>query len=187
MLVVIGVHRNMQYRVANFNDIRDLAKLHAESWRDSYRGIFPDDFLDNEVWDEREKSWGSRLSSPKHNQRVLIATDNDEICGFVCAFGNESPKWGTFIDNLHVSKTAQGKGVGKQLMYLIAEWADQLFDHKGVYLEVLEGNLNARSFYHRIGAKHQETNLWQPPGSNETVNDLLYVWESNLPLLQINN
>jgi len=177
----------MQYRIANINDLENLAKLHAESWRNSYRGIFSDEFLDNEVWNERRNSWANRFSSPKDNQRVLIATDNNKICGFICAFGNENSKWGTFIDNLHVSKTAQGKGVGKQLMHLIARWADESFDNKGVYLEVLEDNLNARRFYHRIGAKHQETNLWQPPGSNEKVNDLLYVWESNLSLLQINN
>jgi ribosomal protein S18 acetylase RimI-like enzyme len=186
-LVVIGVYEYMQYRVANINDLENLAKLHAESWRKTYRGIFSDEFLDNDVWEERKSSWASRLSSPKNNQHVLIATDKNEICGFICAFGNESSKWGTFIDNLHVSKSVQGKGIGKQLMYLIAQWADELFEHKGVYLEVLEDNLNARSFYDRIGAKHQETNLWQPPGSNEKVNDLLYIWESNLPLLQINN
>ncbi|WP_028024144.1 GNAT family N-acetyltransferase [Enterovibrio calviensis] len=177
----------MQYRVAKINDLESLAKLHAESWRESYRGIFPDDFLDNDVWEERKNSWAKRLASPKSNQYVLLAIENNEVCGFICAFGNESSKWGTFIDNLHVAKSTKGKGVGKQLLHLTAKWADEAFEHKGVYLEVLEDNSAARGFYHRLGAKHQETNLWQPPGGNETVNDLLYVWESNLPLLRINN
>lgn len=175
----------MHYRMATLDDLDDLSRLRAESWRETYRGIFSDHFLDNEVWSEREIVWANRLSSPKPNQRVLVATDKNIICGFICAFGQESPNWGTFIDNLHVAKRAQGKGVGKQLMYLIARWSDENFDHKGVYLEVLEDNLNARNFYHRIGAKHQETNLWQPPGSNKKVNDLLYVWKSNQPLLQM--
>ena len=177
----------MHYRVADFNDLEGLAKLHAESWRESYRGIFPNNFLDNDVWIERKESWTNRLSSPKKNQYVLVAIDNKEICGFICAFGNESSQWGTFIDNLHVSKSAQGKGIGKQLMFLTAKWADENFQHKGVYLEVLEDNSSARSFYHRLGAKHQETNLWQPPGSNDKVNDMLYVWENNIPLLSVNN
>ncbi len=177
----------MHYRVANINDLEGLAGLHAKSWRESYRGIFPDDFLDHDVWEDRKRTWSRRLSSPKKNQHVIIAMDNKDICGFVCAFGNESLQWGTFVDNLHVSTSAQGKGVGKQLMYLIAQWANELFDHKGLYLEVLEDNLSARGFYHGIGAKHQETNLWQPPGSSEQVNELLYVWETNQALLQLNN
>jgi len=177
----------MQYRVATINDLDRLANLHAESWRDSYRGIFADEFLDNDVWQERESAWACRLNSPKPNQRILIATANSEIYGFICAFGNESSKWGTFVDNLHVSKTAQGNGIGRQLMHLIAKWADELFDHKGIYLEVLEDNRKARRFYLEMGAKHQETNLWRPPGSHLDVNDLLYVWESNQSLLQINN
>jgi ribosomal protein S18 acetylase RimI-like enzyme len=175
----------MNYRIANINDLESLALLHAESWRDSYRGIFSDEFLDHNVWKDRKIFWANRLSSPKHNQYVLVATQNNEIWGFICAFGNESAKWGTFIDNFHVTKTAQGKGIGKQLMRLIAKWIDQSFEHKSLYLEVLEDNLNARHFYHKLGAKHQETNLWQPPGSNKKVNDLLYVWESKSALLNI--
>jgi GNAT superfamily N-acetyltransferase len=177
----------MLYRIANIDDLEALARLHAESWRNSYRGIFSDGFLDNEVWTDRKQSWTNRLSSPKFNQHVLVAIDNNEICGFICAFGDENIQWGTLIDNLHVLKIAQGRGIGKQLMYLIAQWADEAFEHKGMYLEVLEDNLNARHFYHRIGAKHQETNLWQPPGSNTKVNELLYVWESNHMLLNLTN
>ena len=45
-LVVTGVH--MHYRVANINDLDNLAKLHSDSWRESYRGIFTDEFLDND-------------------------------------------------------------------------------------------------------------------------------------------
>ena len=177
----------MKYRVANINDLDRLAQLHAESWRASYRGIFPDKYLDNDVWDERKKYWANRLCSPKHNQCVFIAINNNEIVGFICAFGNESDKWGTFIDNLHVATTTQGKGIGKQLMYLVAQWADDSFDNKGVYLEVLEDNLKARKFYHSIGARHQETNLWQPPGGNKSVNDLLYVWDNTQSLFKIND
>ena len=177
----------MLYRIANINDLEELASLHAESWRNSYRGIFSDNFLDNDVWNDRKQAWVSRLSSPKRNQHILVAIDDNEMCGFICAFGDESIKWGTFIDNLHVAKIAQDKGVGKQLMYLTAQWADETFEHKGMYLEVLEDNLNARHFYHRLGAKHQETNLWQPPGSDTEVNELLYVWESNHVLLKLND
>jgi ribosomal protein S18 acetylase RimI-like enzyme len=177
----------MHYRVASINDLDNLAKLHSDSWRESYRGIFTDEFLDNDVLEERKGYWNDRLLSPKKNQFVMIYLDDNEIAGFICAFGEESSKWGTFVENLHVSKSSQGRGIGKHLMYLAAKWADEMFEHKGIYLEVLEDNLNARDFYHRIGAKHQETNLWQPPGSNNMVNDLLYVWESNIPLLQINN
>lgn len=175
----------MHYRMANIDDLDALASLHAISWRATYRGIFCDDYLENEVWDERKNYWQKRLSAPSNNQYVLIAIENQQICAFICALGNESEKWGTFIENLHVAKSAQGKGIGKQLIYLVANWADELFHHKGIYLEVLEDNLSARHFYQSIGAKHQETSLWLPPGGDKKVKDLLYIWESNLPLLQL--
>lgn len=177
----------MQYRGADINDLQDLARLHAESWRGSYRGIFTDQFLDNDVWRERDLVWTERLTKPKPNQQVIVAYEGSKLCGFICAFGDESAQWGTFVDNLHVAKATQGKGVGKQLLHIIAQWANTLFEHKGLYLEVLEDNAKARHFYHKLGAKHQETNLWQPPGSDEHINDLLYVWDNHQALLAIND
>ncbi len=176
----------MQYRLAALDDLDNLAELHAQSWRDSYRGIFSDSYLDDEVWDERKTAWTKQLSAPKSNQRVVVATENGQMLGFISAFGDQSAKWGTFIDNLHVAKAAQGRGVGKQLMHLIARWANDCFEHQGIYLEVLEDNLSARNFYQRLGASHQQTNLWLPPGSDVQVNDLIYAWENHRMLLQSN-
>ncbi len=177
----------MQYRLATLDDLDNLAELHAQSWRDSYRGIFSDSYLDDDVWDERKTAWTNQLSAPKSNQRVVIATENGQMLGFISAFGDQSVKWGTFIDNLHVAKAAQGRGVGKQLMHLIARWANDCFEHQGIYLEVLEDNLSARNFYQRLGASHQQTNLWLPPGSDVQVNDLIYAWENHQQLLQVDS
>ncbi|MGF1761717.1 GNAT family N-acetyltransferase [Photobacterium sagamiensis] len=168
----------MKYRIATLKDAEKIADLHARSWRESYRDIFPDSFLDKDVWDDRKACWLARLAKPKYNQHVVVVMDNDIICGFVCAFGNEDPNWGTFIDNLHVSRSYKGKGVGKSLMRMVAKWSMDNFPNEGLYLEVLEDNITARGFYDALGATHQETRLWQPPGSTRKVNDLLYVWKS---------
>jgi len=172
----------MHYRDATIDDINNIAKLHAQSWRDSYRGIFPAHFLDHDVWDERNKVWTERLSSPKNNQRIIVATDNEKICAFICAFGDAHGEWGSYIDNLHVAKPFQDRGIAKQLLLKIALWSQQYYLSPGIYLEVVEDNLNARAFYQSIGAKHQLTKLWSPPGSDTEVNDMVYAWDSNVSL-----
>ncbi len=173
----------MELRVATEHDIPLIAAVHAQSWRDSYRGIFPDEFLEDLVDQDRLIEWQRRIHYPKPNQHVIVATQDNQILGFICLYGNESEQWGCFIDNLHVAKEAQGTGVGKQLMQSAAQWASDTSEHKGLYLEVLEDNFKARKFYLALGAHHQETNLWQPPGANYHVNDLLYVWHDVQSLL----
>jgi len=35
--------------------------------------------------------------------------------------------------------------------------------------------VGAQHFYHRLGARHQEINLWQPPGNGQKrLNDMLF-------------
>lgn len=172
----------MNYRVASPDDAEAIAKLHAQSWVDTYRGMMSDDYLDNEVWTERKSSWAERFTSPAPNQYVAVATEVDnsgaeDIAGFICAFGNHHDRWGTFVDNLHVADDHQSRGIGKAFMLMAAQWSMQTYPDNGMYLEVLEENHGARRFYKRLGATHQETNLWQPPGDGGKVKDMLFVWE----------
>lgn len=169
----------MQYRVAIKQDLEDLAKLHAESWHYAYRGIFTDAYLDNEVWTDRHQYWVDRMKSKNINQHVIVAIEGNRLYGFICAIGGKNEKWGTYIDNLHVSKDAQGKGVGKQLMHLIAKWTDENFQDTGIYLKVLENDIKARNFYQRLGAEHVDTSYAISPGdSGEQVTDLIYSWQT---------
>lgn len=165
----------MRIRIANQFDAESIAILHAESWRNSYRGIFGEKYLDNNVFQDRLDVWRKRFSSPAVNQVVLVAESDQGIDGFVCAFGNEHERWGTFIDNLHVRKNKKRLGIGKRLMIEVALWSLQHYPGSGMYLNVLEPNISARRFYESLGAIHQDSSPWAPPGGGEVM-DLLYVW-----------
>jgi len=175
----------MNIRPAKIEDAKSIALLHAESWRVAYRGIFRDEFLDGDVVQDRNDVWRQRFAAPKDNQIVLVAEESQELSGFVCAFGNEDQKWGTFIDNLHVRKSSNRQGIGTRLMREIAHWSHQHYPGAGLYLSVLEANVAARRFYAALGATNQEARLWEPPGGGEVV-ELHYVWLSLDSLLSTN-
>lgn len=175
----------MNIRPATTEDSASIALLHAESWRSVYRGIFRDEFLDGDVFQERRCVWHSRIAQPKDNQLVLIAEENSELFGFVCAFGNEDKKWGTFIDNLHVHVKQQRQGIGTNLMAEVALWSNQNFPTIGIYLSVLEPNRPAQDFYQFLGATYKESKPWAPPDGGEVI-EFLYAWSSVEPLLPEN-
>ncbi|TQV86377.1 GNAT family N-acetyltransferase [Aliikangiella coralliicola] len=167
----------MNYRNANYNDIDAIAELHAESWREIYRGILSDSFLNKEVLSERRQAWEEILGKPLDNQLVFLVESKSSLCGFICASGAKHPQLGTLIDNLHINRNYKGQGLGTRLLSTVAQWSLKNFPKAGLYLEVLEENHLARSFYESLGATNVSENYWHSP-CNTKVKEFLYAWKS---------
>jgi ribosomal protein S18 acetylase RimI-like enzyme len=147
----------IQIRPAHFEDYNAIAKLHADSWRRTYRGILSDHYLDHEVEQDRLKVWHERLLSPSDNQLILVATTADMLAGFCCVYMDHDPTFGSLIDNLHVTSGMQKSGVGKKLVQEAAKYINDHARHPKTYLWVYESNYNARLAYEKLGGTHFET------------------------------
>jgi hypothetical protein len=89
----------VKFRDAQPSDAEQIALLHADSWRKTYRGMMPDAFLDGDVLSNRQQVWRDRLAYKRAEQFVCLAEDGTKLVGFICAFGNEDADWGSYIDN----------------------------------------------------------------------------------------
>jgi ribosomal protein S18 acetylase RimI-like enzyme len=174
----------VQFREATINDINSIALLHAESWRKHYRGIWSDNFLDNDVYKERMDVWQQRLSKPEQNQYVLLAEKECELCGFACIYSDDDTLFGTLLDNLHVSGKEQGLGIGTQLMKQVAKKINARQQTTNFYLWVLEENYPAREFYERLGGKNYETISMEDPDGGFS-NTCRYIWTNASDLIKI--
>lgn len=141
----------LTYQPATNADLHPIAQLHAQSWQQHYRGILSDHYLDQVVQKDRLKIWAERFEKPSENQHIITAKDNDQLVGFTCLFGGQDPKYGTYLDNLHVHQSYQGKGVGRRLMQLAGQWAEQQYPNQGMHLLVFTANEAAIRFYEKIG------------------------------------
>ena len=139
------------FREAEPKDADRIANLHAQNWQQNYRGSFSDEFLDNEVLDNRLSVWQERFHNPKENQHIVIAEEDGELLGFICAYFGHDAQFGTLLDNLHVSLNIQGKGLGTQLMVSLAKEILKRNKEKGFYLWVLDSNAAAIFFYDKLG------------------------------------
>jgi len=167
----------MQYRIATGKDAEGIAQLHASSWRRTYRGSFPDAFLDGDLLGNRRAVWCERLAHPCDNQFVCIAVDRVQVVGFICVYGAQDPTWGSFVDNLHVAYDHHRKGIGLSLMRSAGLWLVSSYGHCGVYLWVLEVNQVARRFYQKLGAANAGTTHMENPGGS-TAPSCRYIWPS---------
>jgi ribosomal protein S18 acetylase RimI-like enzyme len=169
-------------RIATAEDAEPIARLHAESWRTAYRGILSDDFLDNDVVEDRRALWDVRFANPIPQRGVIVIEDEGGIAGFICVEGLEDARWGSLIDNLHVAPDRKHSGIGRTLMREGSSWLTEHYGEAPVYLWVLEANSNARRFYERLGASNAETVL------NKTADGVInrscrYTWPSSTDLL----
>ena len=172
----------MKYRTATILDAQRIAALHIENWRETYRGSMLDAYLDHDIELERPTHWQQRLSHPPPNMTLFLAEDGAKLCGFVCAFGNHHPKFGTLVENLHSHKSVRGLGVGKRLLGAAADWSLTHYPNAGLYLDVLESNTAAQGFYAALGGVHVEDRPWEPPGGGEVI-EYSYYWADPSRLL----
>ncbi len=165
----------MKIRAAIPSDALHIARLHAENWRTTYRGVLSDTYLDNKAEAEREAIWHERFTRPAPNQYIVVAEEHSEIAGFACVFGADDPQWGTLLDNFHVAQAVRRRGVGALLMGAVASWCLRAHADLGIHLWVLQSNIAAQTFYQRLGARNAESSVWQSPDGG-AVPEFRFVW-----------
>lgn len=173
----------MRYREATKDDAAAIAHLHAESWRITYRGAYPDEYLDGPVRDDRLAVWTKRFSDPPPEQYVVVAEDGVELAGFGCVYGAKDDRWGSYLDNLHTAPARHREGIGTGLIADITQWCCEHHAEHGLYLSVHETNTSARRFYERLGATDRggETVV---SSSGSLVAVRRYAWDALDDLIQ---
>lgn len=108
-------------REAIQTDSDAIAFVHVESWKTTYRGIMPDDVLENLSLVNRQKQWERII---REAQSYTIVAEIDQK---VVAFANGGTPikpvdgYDGELYSLYSLKEVQGKGIGRLLMQAFAK------------------------------------------------------------------
>jgi GNAT superfamily N-acetyltransferase len=146
----------LSIRIANIDDKLEVARVHVRSWQVAYRGLLPDEYLDQLRPENRAARYTFESDDP--NQRsTVVALDEGVICGFA-TFGvsrdSDLPDAGE-IYAIYVDPDQWGAGIGRVLIANARSRLRQL-GHSEAFLWVLRGNDRALRFY--------EIDRWSPDG-----------------------
>lgn len=140
-------------RPARTGDAPGLAAVHTQSWRETYAGLMPDDFLDCLTGDEarqrRVAQWQRTLELG--TETVWVAEHAGKVVGFASVGpARDHPGYAAELMTLYSLRRVQGQGVGRQLLQAAARsaWAGGA---RQLALWVLDRN-PARQWYARQGA-----------------------------------
>ncbi len=86
------------------------------------------------------------------------------MIGFANTFFDEDPTWGALLDNLHVADGHKRRGIASRLLALTAEALTERPERTGLYLWVLEQNVDAQAFYEARGGRYVGRGVVSPPG-----------------------
>lgn len=170
----------LQFRIASPDDAEAVAQLHADSWGRHYRGAYSDAFLDGDVVSDRLAVWTDRLREADPDRCTILA-ENGRLVGFANTNFDADPTWGALLDNLHVADGHKRQGIGSRLLALTAEAVIERPEGTGLYLWVLEQNVDAQAFYEASGGRCVGRRPISPPGgiANRITGSptaLRYVW-----------
>ena len=144
----------MRIREANAQDAEAIARVHVDSWRETYVGIVPDDYLTNLDHEQRERVWLAILSDNCVKEFVYVAeSDTGKIIGF--ASGGPAPRedssYTCELNAIYVLEAFQRKGIGRQLTQAIARRLVQDGFHS-MLVWVLADN-RSKKFYSALGGR----------------------------------
>lgn len=142
-------------RKATEQDRMTLGKIYCLSWREAYKNIVPDEYL-NSLTDERCAPPPNKINS----KDTLVIEDNGTIVG-LARFGEARDKGCENTGELwsiYILPDFWMKGFGQLLFSSVVKELEKSGYIK-FYLWVLKNNLRARRFYEKMGMRN--TNIEQ--------------------------
>ena len=138
----------MKVEKAQIEDARNIVEINIEEWKNTYKDILPDKFLEN-LSEKKEES--IEKCKNKINE-YIVCKINNQVVGFL-RFGKNKKGYNdnyAEIYALYIDKDYRRKGIGKALINFAFE--NLKSNYKYVLISTLVQN-NANLFYKKIGGK----------------------------------
>jgi ribosomal protein S18 acetylase RimI-like enzyme len=144
-------------RYADISDAKTLGEIHSRSWKVTYKGIVPNEILENITIEKRQKYF-EKAQTDGREEDAIIFKDNEAV-GFICigkCRDADKPDIYGEIWGIYLLPGYWKMGIGSELInWGLNELKKRHYSK--ITLWVLEENINARKFYEKNGFKHDGT------------------------------
>jgi GNAT superfamily N-acetyltransferase len=171
----------MHIRKATVSDARAIAKIAVDTWRSTYQGIVPQEFLDLLSYENRARRWKQMLENESDAFTYVAEDESEGIVGFAngCPERTDHPNYEGELAAIYVLDTYQKQGIGQSLVKAIAQTLVEM-GHTTMMVWVLKDN-PARGFYDAISGQIVEQKQVEIGGVSLT--EVAYGWTDLRSLL----
>jgi len=148
-----GEGEPLEIREATAMDGREVARIQIETWRASYAGLLPKEYLIGLSLEERAAWWREAIARKREGQSFVALVPEGAVVGFGtcgparhCRFGLQGE-----VYSLYVDLDWQNRGIGRRLLArLFEELAARGW--RSAMIQVLTAN-PSRYFYEAMGGQ----------------------------------
>ena len=142
-------------RLAKAGDAAGIAKVGVQTWRDTYAGLVPDDYLLRMTEARQAVQWDALVRRPRGADAVLVAEAASPAGRKIIAYGSCGRSRGSLmageVFTLYVASDWQNRGIGQRLLFgLFKSMVGRNLNDSVIW--VLSGN-PSRYFYEVMGGK----------------------------------
>ena len=150
-LLMVNVH----IREATVADAAAIARVHVDSWRTTYPGIVPDEYLASLDIEEREGRWRAILRAVSQDFRYVAESQDGEIVGFGGGGPERSndPVYRGELYAIYLLEESQRRGIGRLLTAAVVR---RLVGSsmRSMITWALAENMPTRRFYEALGGEY---------------------------------
>jgi GNAT superfamily N-acetyltransferase len=145
----------MRIRIATREDIPGIAKVHVDSWRTTYPGIVPDDFLAALSYERSAETWHWIFECAKTDGNFTYVAEDSP--GSIAGFANggtertRDPFYKGELNAIYILQQHQGKGIGRRLVHEVARMLRQTGVDSMLVWALVDNH--ACRFYERLGGR----------------------------------
>lgn len=159
-------------RDMNENDYEQKGFVHFQSWKETYKGLMEDRYLEKHTLDKCIQI------AKKFPENTLVALHNQNVVGFA-AYTDSIQHDGIYgeIKAIYVLKELQGIGIGYALM---KECIKRLNQHRKIIVWVLHNNQKSIAWYLTFGFKIDGETKTQKVLEDYSLHELRMTYQNDL-------
>ncbi len=165
-------------------DAASIAKVQMDTWRTTYAGIVPDEYLNSLSYRNGELWWADVLTTNRPSASLFVAeAKGGEIVGF-SGGGPEREGNQTYegeLYTIYILEEYQRRGVGRRLVSAVAR-SLLTVGARSMLLWVLKDNHPSRRFYEALGGEKVGQKAISIGGSN--LLEVAYGWKNIVSLTE---
>ena len=175
---------NVRIRAATLTDAEAVARVHVHAWRESYRGLVPDDLIAALSVERNTQQWQTIIGAGEASIALVVERVAEEagrqgtatIVGFGAACDARSPELGTSgeVTAIYLLEAYKRRGIGRRLFTGLLQ-ALAARGHRSACLWVLVDNHATRHFYEALGGRAGSQRI--ATDGPAPMHEIAYVWD----------
>jgi ribosomal protein S18 acetylase RimI-like enzyme len=165
-------------------DADAIARVHVETWQNTYAGLVPSDYLARMSVARSSPQWHRAAAKAEKGNDLMVAEIDEQVVAFVSFGPNRVPElpFGGEVYALYVGVDWQGQGLGRRLLTTALE-ALAKEKYQGALVWVLAAN-PSRFFYEAMGGQRAGERFEAFAGTE--LEEIAYGWPDLMAWLKEN-